>query len=199
MDLVQRGARDARRVAMLPAAWNPPTLAHVALAEAALDFSDEVLLVLPRLFPHKEFDEAGFGVRLDWLRLIASSRAGLGVGVAEGGLFLEMARALRATDPQVEQVYIVCGRDAAERFLDWPYDREPDAIGQLREFSLLVAPRGGPLTPSALLRGSILTLKLDPKLSGISSTEIRERIRRGEPWTHLVPNEIVREVEGIYR
>jgi nicotinic acid mononucleotide adenylyltransferase len=199
MDLVCRGARDARRVAILPAAWNPPTLAHLALAEAALDFSDEVLLVLPRVFPHKEFDQAGFGLRLDWLRRIASNRAGLGVGVAEGGLFLEMARALRAADTQVEQVYIVCGRDAAERFLDWPYDREPDASEQLREFSLLVAPRGEPFVPSAPLRGSIHMLKLDPKLSGISSTEIRRRIRDGEPWKHLVPDEIASEVRGIYR
>jgi nicotinic acid mononucleotide adenylyltransferase len=199
MDLVQRGARDARRVAVLPAAWNPPTLAHLALAEAALDFSDEVLLVLPRVFPHKEFDQAGFDLRLDWLRRIASSRVGLGVGVAEGGLFLEMVRALRAADPQVEQVYIVCGRDAADRFLDWPYDRGPDSAEQLREFSLLVAPRGKPFVPNAALRDAIHTLKLDPKLSGISSTEVRQRIRRGEPWTHLVPNEIAGEVSGTYR
>jgi nicotinic acid mononucleotide adenylyltransferase len=199
MELVLRGAGDARRVAMLPAAWNPPTLAHLALAEAALDLADEVLLVLPRVFPHKEFDQAGFGLRLDWLRRIAASRAGLGVSVAEGGLFLEMARALRAADPRVEQVYIVCGRDAAERFLDWPYEREPGVIEQLREFSLLVAPRGEPFIPSAPVRGSIHMLKLDPSLSGISSTEIRRRIRRGEPWTHLVPNEIAGEVGGIYR
>ena len=199
MDLVCRGARDARRVAMLPAAWNPPTLAHLALAEAALDFSDEVLLVLPRVFPHKEFDQARFGLRLDWLRRIASNRSGLGVGVTEGGLFLEMARALRAADTQVEQVYIVCGRAAAERFLDWRYDREPDASEQLREFSLLVAPRGQPFVPSAPLRGSIHMLKLDPKLSDISSTGIRRRIRDGEPWKHLVPDEIANEVGGIYR
>ena len=56
MDLVHRGTRDARRVALLPAAWNPPTLAHLAIAQAALDFADEVLLVLPRVLPHKRFE-----------------------------------------------------------------------------------------------------------------------------------------------
>ncbi|MGB8259324.1 MAG: hypothetical protein WCE75_03190, partial [Terracidiphilus sp.] len=76
MDLVHRGARDASRVAMLPAAWNPPTLAHLALAEAALHFADEVLLVLPRVFPHKGFEHAGFDLRLEWLRRIGAGRPG---------------------------------------------------------------------------------------------------------------------------
>jgi len=199
MDLVRRGARDARRVAMLPAAWNPPTLAHLALAEAALKFADEVLLVLPRVFPHKGFEHAGFDLRLEWLRRIAAARAGLGVGVTEGGLFLDMARALRAADTRIEHVYVVCGRDAAERFLNWPYEREPGAGEQLREFSLLVAPRGEPFEPPDSLRCSIRALDLDPSLCGISSTEIRQRIGRGEPWAHLVPDEIAGEAGAIYR
>jgi nicotinic acid mononucleotide adenylyltransferase len=199
MDLVHRGARDASRVAMLPAAWNPPTLAHLALAEAALHFADEVLLVLPRVFPHKGFEHAGFDLRLEWLRRIAAGRPGLGVGVTEGGLFLEMARALRTADARIERVYIVCGHDAAERFLNWPYERGPGAVEQLREFSLLVAPRGKDFEPPDSLRGSIHTLSLDPKLYGISSTEVRQRIGRGEAWTHLVPDEIAGELGSIYR
>ena len=65
MDLVLRGAGDSRRVGLFPAAWNPPTLAHLALAEAGLAFADEVLLVLPRVFPHKEFEQASFDLRLE--------------------------------------------------------------------------------------------------------------------------------------
>lgn len=204
MDLVCRGALDARRVAMLPSAWNPPTLAHLALAHAALEFADEVLLVLPRVFPHKEFEHAGFDLRLEWLRRIAAARAGLGVGVTDGGLFFDMARALRSADPKVEQIYVVCGRDAAERFLHWPYEREPRAIEQLREFSLLVAPRGVASTstdcvPPELPRASVHTLKLNSNLLDISSTEVRKRIGSGEPWIHLVPEEIAGEAGGIYR
>jgi nicotinic acid mononucleotide adenylyltransferase len=199
MDLAHRGARDARRVAMLPAAWNPPTVAHLALAEAALNFADEVLLVLPRIFPHKGFEHAGFELRLEWLRRIAASQMGLGVGVTGGGLFLEMARALRAPDARVEHVYIVCGRDAAERFLNWPYEHGPGASEQLREFSLLVAPRGKPFEPPDSLRASIHALNLDPKLCGISSTDVRQRIAHGESWTDLVPDEIAAEAGGVYR
>lgn len=204
MDLVCRGALDARRVAMLPAAWNPPTLAHLALAHAALEFADEVLLVLPRVFPHKEFEHAGFDLRLEWLRRIAAARAGLGVGVTEGGLFLDMARALRSADSNVKQIYVVCGRDAAERFLRWPYESEPGAIEQLQEFSLLVAPRGVASTPTdgvppEMTHASIHTLNLDSNLLNVSSTEVRKRIGQGEPWIHLVPHEIAGEAGGIYR
>jgi len=199
MDLVHRGTRDARRVALLPAAWNPPTLAHLAIAQAALDFADEVLLVLPRVLPHKRFERASFEQRLGWLQRISSRRTRLGVSIAEGGLFVEMARALRAADSQVEQVYIVCGSDAAERFLTWPYGHGPDAAEQLREFSLLVAPRGTVLAPPDRTRESIQMLNLDPKLQDISSTDMRRRIAAGEPWTHLVPDEIAAEVGTVYR
>lgn len=199
MDLVRRGAPDARRVAIFPAAWNPPTLAHLALAGAALDFAGEVLLALPRVFPHKEFEHAGFDLRLEWLQRIVAQRPRLGVAVTEGGLFLEMARALRAAAPCVEQVFIVCGSDAAARFLAWPYDRGPSAIEQLREFSLLVAPRGGSCATPGPLRGTIEELDLSPELQSISSTDIRRRILEGEPWTHLVPGEIVEEAGSVYR
>ncbi|MDR3719463.1 MAG: hypothetical protein P4K98_11725 [Bryobacteraceae bacterium] len=199
MDLVCRGAPNARRVAILPAAWNPPTRAHLALAEAALAFSDEVLLALPRTFPHKEFEFASFELRLEWLRRIAADRPGLGVAVTGGGLFLEMARALRAADPDVQDICIVCGCDAAARFLAWPYDRGPSAIEQLQEFSLLVAPRDEPFVAPAAVRNSVHSLTMSPEVRSISSTEIRRRIAQGEPWTHWVPREVVEEAARIYQ
>ncbi len=184
---------------MLPAAWNPPTLAHLALAEAALGFAGEVLLALPRVFPHKGFEHASFDLRLEWLRRIAAQRSRLGVAVTEGGFFLEMARALRSADPRVEHIYIVCGYDAATRFLDWPYGQGPSAIEQLREFSLLVAPRDTPFIIPDPLKEFIHALELSRELQSISSSEIRRSIARGEPWTHLVPEEVVGEAGRIYR
>ncbi len=32
----------------------------------------------------------------------------------------------------------------------------------------------------------------------VSSTEVRERIRRGEAWEHLTPQEIVERIREIY-
>ena len=59
------------RVALFPGAWNPPTVAHLAIARAALTWSDEVVWLLPRAFPHKSFDGAPFEDRLHMLRRIA--------------------------------------------------------------------------------------------------------------------------------
>jgi len=198
MDLILRGAPNARRVALLPAAWNPPTRAHLALAEAALQFADEVLLALPRVFPHKGFDHASFDTRLEWLQRIARARSHLGVAVTERGLFLEIARAFRAADPEVERVFIVCGCDAAERFFAWPYGAGPDVAEQLREFHLLVAPRDRPFTPPAQLSSSVHALALQPGLTAISSTDVRRRIAVDEAWGHLVPEEIRADAAGIY-
>ena len=199
MDLVRRGALVSCRVALLPAAWNPPTRAHLALAQAALRHADEVLLTLPRALPHKRFDHAGFELRMDWLRRIAASRPGWGVAAADGGLFLDLARAARAADANIEQVSIVCGADAAERFLNWRYESGPGATEQLREFSLLVAPRKEPFHVPRGLHESIRLLEIDGELQRISSTEIRRRIRTGEPWEHLTPEEIGEEARGVYR
>ena len=56
------------RLTILPGAFNPPTRAHLAMAESALKVADEVLFVLPRAFPHKEYSGAGFDTRVELLR-----------------------------------------------------------------------------------------------------------------------------------
>ncbi len=199
MELLRRGGGGARRVALLAGAWNPPTRAHVALAEAAREFAPEVLLTLPGVLPHKEFEEPGFDTRLDWLLQLAAGREWLGVAAGGSGLFVELARGLRAADRKVEQVFIVCGSDAAERFLNWDYADGAGVEQQLREFTLLVAPRGAPFVPPERLRAAVHPLDLAEEWQTLSSTELRQRIKRGEAWAHLAPEEIAAEIERAYR
>ena len=199
MELLRRGAGGARRVALVAGAWNPPTRAHVALAEAAREFAHEVLLALPGVLPHKEFEETAFETRLEWLLQLAASREWLGVAAGGSGLFVELARGLRAADPDVEQIFLVCGSDAAERFLNWDYTDGAGVEQQLREFTLLVAPRGKPFTPPERLRASVHRLDLAEGWQSLSSTELRQRIKQREPWAHLAPEEIAAEIERAYR
>ena len=56
-------ARPVLLLAILAGAFNPPTRAHLAMADAALAVVDEVLFTLPRAFPHKEFTRAEFETR----------------------------------------------------------------------------------------------------------------------------------------
>jgi nicotinic acid mononucleotide adenylyltransferase len=199
MELLRRGSGGARLVALLAGAWNPPTRAHVALAEAALEFAPEVLLALPGVLPHKEFEEAGFDTRLGWLLKLAAGRDWLGVAAGGSGLFVDLARGLRAADPKVEQIFIVCGSDAAERFLNWDYGARAGVKEQLREFTLLVAPRGAPFVPPQRLKAAVQPLNLAADWQTLSSTELRQRIKEGKPWAHLAPQEIAAEIQREYR
>jgi nicotinic acid mononucleotide adenylyltransferase len=68
----------------------------------------------------------------------------------------------------------------------------------LREFQLLVASRSGELQPPAEFQHRIHPLTLRGGHDLVSSTDVRERIARGEPWEHLVPELIVDQVREIY-
>ncbi len=187
---------DPRTLAVIPGAYNPPTIAHAALATQAAGMADEVLLLLPETLPHKNFDGAGFETRLELLRR-AVDHERVSVGASTGGLFLEVAEACAARFPNAE-ISLVCGRDAAERILDWPYP-EMDALERL--FSLVklwVFDRHGALRVPESLRESIVPFPFEEDLQRLSSTEVRRRIAQGEEWRELVPPSIRDDVERIY-
>ncbi len=179
-----------KRIGVLAGAFNPLTRAHVALAEAAREHVNEVICVVPRVYPHKEFHGAALEDRIAMLR-----QSGYRVETTAGGLFIDIARELRQDD--TETVF-VCGRDAAERIIHWDYG-DPRAIEKmLDEFSLLVAERGGRYEAPAHLRHRVHALALAEDFSDVSSTEVRRRIAAGEPWEHLVPEAIIDQVRRIY-
>jgi hypothetical protein len=109
-----------------------------------------------------------------------------------------MARALRAAERRVEHVHIVCGHDAADRFLNRSYDHEPSALDQLRDRSLLAAPLGAPswIAPASL-HGSAHTVEPAP-VPGRQLNRDPLAYRRGEAWSHAVPGEISVQVGVIY-
>ncbi len=207
MELLRRGGgasieellAGARNVALLAGAWNPPTRAHMALAEAARRFAPEVLLALPQAFPHKALEGPDYATRLGWLLQLAQSREWMGVAAGGSGLFVELARGLRAADLRAERIYIVCGSDAAQRFLGWDYAGGAGVEEQLNEFDLLVARRGADFEPPARFRAAVHRLELEARWQTVSSTELRQRIQNGQPWAHLAPEEIAAQLERAYR
>lgn len=202
MEFLSRHRAKPARLGILPGTFNPPTLAHLALAEAALAEVDEVVLVLPRVFPHKDYDGASFTQRADMLRALLEHRPRLAAAASDGGLFIEIAQECRAAYGPNVQLAFVCGRDAAERMVGWNYGK-PNAINVMLEvFQLLVACREGAYEPPPHLRRHIRALALPADLSAVSASDVRRRIRDGDAWQHLVPGEIVqmlREMREIYR
>jgi nicotinic acid mononucleotide adenylyltransferase len=175
-------------------------VAHLELAQAAAAHVDEVLLVVPSVFPHKDYSGATMEQRVGMLE-----SAGLtvphSIAITAQGLFRDIARECREhypAGPAGVQLYFLCGRDAAERILAWDYGRPGVVEEMLQDFELLVAPRGGHFEPPAQFRHRIHSLALGGEHDSVSSSEVRERIARGQRWEHLVPEPIVELVKAIY-
>jgi nicotinate-nucleotide adenylyltransferase len=199
MQFLRRAPGQPSRIGVLPGAFNPPTIAHLALARAALAHVEETLFMLPKEFPHKPFEGAPFESRVAMLLAATADTPRFSVAASEAGLFRDIAAECREAYGAGARFSFLCGRDAAERILNWDYGDETSVIEMLRKFDLLVASRRGELEAPLHLRHAIEQLHLSNDLDLISSSEVRDRIARGEPWEDLVPGSVRQLVAEIYR
>ncbi len=198
MKFLRSPRQSAGRVAMFAGAFHPPTLAHVALAEAALQHVDEIVWVMPRAFPHKSYDGVSCQERLDLL-LGATSHP---VALAEENYFFAMAEEL-SRDLPGRAVHLLAGEDGAQRLFDWDYGLGPEAKAAflrqgLERFPLLTARRGRQWRPPEDLAGQVAWLDLPPEANCLSSTLVRDLLRQGGPWRRHVPAAIADRVAEIY-
>ena len=198
MEFFRRTAGQPNRLAVFPGTFNPVTVAHIALAKAALAVTDEVLFVLPRSFPHKTYTGATFAERVELLGLALEELHGCSIASSDGGLFVEIAAECRREYPESAFSFL-CGRDAAERIVRWNYGGSDKFSTMLRQFDFLVAARGGEYRPPAHQQESFTVLELANPLDHISASEIRRRISLGEDWEDLVPRAVQHRVREIYR
>jgi nicotinate-nucleotide adenylyltransferase len=193
MDFFRRAAGQPAALGVMPGTFNPVTVAHIALAQSALHLVDEVVFVLPRVLPHKEWSGASFDDRAALLMDALAGQKGFSIARAEGGLFIEIAEECRAAYSPDVQLSFLCGADAAERIANWDYGDPAAFERMLSQFDLLVAERPGGVLPARCRQ-----LPLDPAYRAISATEVRESIARGGEWEHLVPPSIHGRVRRIY-
>jgi nicotinate-nucleotide adenylyltransferase len=198
LEFFRRAAGLPARLAVLSAAFNPPTRAHLALAVASLEHANEALLVLPRVFPHKFYEGLGFEDRLRLVQAAVAHEPRFSVAASERGLFAEIADELAGSYDAATRLLFVCGRDAAERIVNWDYGEAGAFPRMLQRFELLVAARGGEYLPPVEMRARIHPLRLAENYDSISATEVRRRIAAGLPWEHLVPESIVEQVRELY-
>ena len=196
MQFFRRAEIQPRRLGVLPGTFNPVTVAHLALAKAALSTVDEVVFVLPRVFPHKHYSGATFRQRLDMLDAAVGGQPRYSVAASRRGLFAEIADECRLEYGPDVRLTFLCGRDAAERIVSWDYGTPGAFAEMLKRFDLLVAARTGEYTPPAEFADFISALPLEGAFDHVSATEVRQRIARREPWEHLVPEptrELIRQ------
>lgn len=165
--------------------------------DAAEPYVDQIVCVLPREFPHKRYHGATLAQRLEMLDRIAAEHP-IDVAVAERGLFIDIARELKAAFARPIDVSFLCGSDAAERILTWDYGHPGAIESMLEQFRLLVADRDTIFRPRPDLARRIEALAVPAAVSSVSSTEVRRRIAAGETWCELVPPQIHDLVTSIY-
>lgn len=197
MKFYRQESLTPRKVGILAGSFNPPTIAHIELARAASTQVDLVLFVVPRVFPHKEYLGATLEQRVEMLEA-SGLEVPHAIASTSQGLFIDIARECRAHFGNGVDMSFICGRDAAERILHWDYGRTGVLEEMFAEFELLVAPRGGHFSPPREFAQRIEVLPIGAEHQEVSSTEVRERIARGEPWGQLVPENIRERVRGIY-
>jgi len=198
MTFFRRPASGTASLGVFPGSFNPVTVAHLALATAALQRVDEVLFVLPQAFPHKEFSGASFSQRLEILGLAVSDNPRFSVASSEGGLFLEISEECRKSYGGDVRQSFLCGRDAAERIVSWNYERPGVLREMLDRFDFLVAARKGDYVPPELEAESFRRLELTGEFDHVSASEVRRRIACGLTWEGLVPAAARDKIREVY-
>ena len=192
MEFFRRAMGNPSTLAVFPGTFNPVTIAHVALAEAALAVVDEVAFVLPRMLPHKEYSGVPYEQRVQLLLAALANEERFSVASTARGLFVEIAGECRERYGSEVKLSFLCGADAAERVASWNYGGQGTFSGMVAQFELLVAERGGRFTLPHR------PLELAAGYACVSATEVRERISRRDPWEHLVPAAVREQVRRIY-
>lgn len=205
--------RQPKHIGVLDASFNPLTLAHEALvhhAQNAFNF-DEIVLLLAKTNVDKALFGADLSQRLAMMVNYANSDTQLDTCLSIAGCsharFIDKAHALRTHFSPDIQIYFLVGHDTLIRIFDPRYYTDmPTELKVL--FSLCHIVSANRENPSravfhrfmsrpecAPFANRVHPLQLPPSLGIISSTEVRKRIRAGDPITDLVPESIAQYIE----
>jgi nicotinate-nucleotide adenylyltransferase len=179
------------RVGVFGGEFDPPHLAHVAVARAARDqlALDRLLVVPAGSPPHREASTTPAATRLRMAELAFAGEPAVEVSPIEidrGGTSHTL-ETLHALAP-LGDLFLIMGADQLASFDTW---REPAAIRELA--TLVVAPRTGFTVPD----GDAVPLDMAPV--DLSSTGVREALRTGG-GEQLVPPAVLALIraQGLY-
>jgi len=196
-------ASGRRRVGILGGSFNPPHLGHLIIAsQAHHDLGLAGVVFVPAWSPpHKVIDD----------RVTAETRLRLTTAAVDGDprfsvSSVEIERRLRFTVETLAalsgelgdaDLWFIVGSDSLVALATWK-----DPSGILERCRLAVAPRPG--DEPRLIRehaGRYEATVLDSPAVGLSSSDVRARVRSGAPLRYLVPEpvELLIDRLGLYR
>ena len=213
------------RIGVLGGTFNPIHVGHLRAAEEvgeALDLS-RVLLVPSAQPPHKsnggDSPLAPGALRLAWVEAACAGNPRLcasDVEIARGGASYTIDTLRELADRHASRPVFVIGSDAFAELDSW---REPKQLFALADFAVMARPgtpgRLADWIPAALrgefeldadggaarhraTGGSVRAVAISSL--AVSSSDIRDRIRRGRSIRYLVPEVVRRDIEtsGVY-
>jgi nicotinic acid mononucleotide adenylyltransferase len=187
----------SRRIAVLLGAFDPPTNAHLAVVHAAARAGDSsgVLCLTKTLLARPSDELLAATDRLAVLEALADE-AGLGFALANRGTYVDVADAF--TRDGYDATFVI-GSDKLAQLEDPSFYDDGDA-GVARTFDqvrFVVVPRPEPVRG----RAGLVWLEIADVFErrgdeDVSATEVRRRIRAGEPVGDLVPPTVEVALEG---
>jgi nicotinate (nicotinamide) nucleotide adenylyltransferase len=192
------------RLGIFPASFNPPTLAHLVLIKEAMKQGrlDEILILLDIQAMDKEPVGAVFEDRLTMLKKAFGRDPKVSIGLSNRGLFLEKLDPLRKCYPSPICFFFIVGFDTILRVMDKKYYRNRkqsfDALFSRCQFLVANREEHQERALEILFRRreikaykeKVSFIKLPERFSSVSSTLVREKIRKGQSIDQLVPASI---------
>jgi nicotinate-nucleotide adenylyltransferase len=185
------------KLGLFGGSFDPVHLGHLLVAQAAVEELglDELFFIPAAQSPFKpENKSAPDSVRLQLLRLALAGKTNCEVDEQEirrGGVSytIETLRDYAKRFPQTELFYLI-GADNAVKLNEW---REANEMAKLAEFVAVPRPGGATVSFPPPFRGR--TLKGFPL--GVSSSQIRARVKAGLPVENLVPPPVAEAIHAV--
>lgn len=198
---------EKRVIAVFGGSFNPPANSHINLAKQILENDNKIekVIFVPVNVKYNKRGLASNEERFFLLQKICENNEGLEVSdieiTSQRQLYTIETLKLIQEQYKENEIYFVLGTDNLKELETW---YEADEL--LKNFKILVLERGRDIVEQIIenddflikYKTSFIKLQNIEKIN-LSSTEIRDKVKRGESITKLVPNEILNEVLKLYK
>jgi nicotinate-nucleotide adenylyltransferase len=194
-------SRTLRRVGLYGGTFDPPHIGHLLLALLAREARelDAILLIPSAVSPFKTGERhSSVEDRLAMTELAAEENDGLrcsDIEIRAGGVSYTVDTVRRLAN-EYGEIELIIGDDQLAEFHKW---REPETILELA--TVVSLPRRGVVFDREANPYVDRAVRLDAPIVELSSTAVRERVRRGLPITFWTTDSVRAHIEkrGLYR
>lgn len=198
---------EKRIIAVFGGSFNPPANSHINLAKQILENYNNIekVIFVPVNVKYNKEGLASNEDRFFMLQKICENNKGLEVSdielTSQRQLYtIETLKLIQEKYKEYE-IYFVLGTDNLKELETWH-----NADELLKSFKMLVLERGNDSMEEIIetnnflrrYKTSFIKFQNIEKIN-LSSTEIRDKVKKGESVTKLVPNEITNKVLKLYK